>query len=112
MGRFTNRLAWETLRTFDTATLTGSYQLVGTALTKQSYILKMINNSNVLVTVSIDGATDIDVLPSNSFFLYDEATLVNPFPAGIPKGTQFFVKGGTPGVGLVYLVNQYIVETT
>jgi hypothetical protein len=111
MGAYSNRLAWETLRTFDTSTLTGSYQTIGLPLVWPSYILKMVNNSNVLVTVSIDGATDIDVLPSNSFFLYDEATSVNPFPEAVPKGTQFFIKGGTPGVGLIYLTTQYIVQT-
>jgi len=107
---YTNRLTWETLRTFDTSTLSGAYQLIGAPLLYPSYILKMVNNSNVLVTVSIDGATDIDVLPSNSFFLYDEDTSGNPTPEVVPKGTQFYVKGGTPGTGLIYLINQYIVE--
>ena len=111
MGSYTTRLAWETLRTFDTSTLNGTYQMIGTPLLWPSYILKMVNNSNVLVTVSIDGATDVDVLPSNSFFLYDLDTSGNPQPESVPKNTQFFVKGGTPGVGLIYLVTQYIVES-
>lgn len=106
---FTGRIAWETLRTIDSATFTGAYQAVSTPLVHQSYILKMVNNSTSLVTISIDGATDIDVLPANSFWLYDEGKvgLSSAFPA-IPAGTQIFIKGAA-GTGLVYLVNQYII---
>lgn len=104
---YTNRITWETLRTLDSATLTGGYDKVGTALAHQSYILKMVNNSSVLVTVSIDGVTDIDVLPANSFFLYDESEGNQAQPA-LPAGTQIFVKG-TAGTGNIYLVNQYLI---
>lgn len=105
---YTNRLAWEPLRSIDSATFTGSYQALGTPLAHQSYIVKMVNNSNVLVTISVDGVTDVDVAPASSFWLYDEDTSGNPTPEGLPEGTQFFVKGSA-GVGLVYLVIRYIV---
>lgn len=106
----TNRLAWETLRSIDSATLTGSYQAVGAPLVHPSYICKMVNNSTVLVTVSVDGATDIDVAPGNSFWLYDEGK-GSPlgFQPALPQGTQIYVKGSA-GVGLIYLVSQYIVS--
>jgi hypothetical protein len=104
---FTNRITWETLRSIDSATLTGSYQAVGTPLTHQSYIFKMVNNSTSLVTVSIDGSTDIDVLPASSFFLYDENEGNQAQPA-LPAGTQIFVKGGA-GTGLIYVINQYLI---
>jgi hypothetical protein len=110
MGSFTTRLDWETLRSIDSATLSGSYQTVGTPLLYPSYILKMVNNSTALVTISKDGVNDIDVLPANSFWLYDLDTSGNPAPESVPKGTQIFVKGATPGVGLIYLVSIYIVE--
>ena len=69
----------------------------------------MVNNSSVLVTVSIDGATDIDVAPANSFWLYDEGKAGHSaqIPA-LPAGTQFYVKGSA-GTGLVYLITQYIL---
>jgi hypothetical protein len=112
---YTQRLTWETLRTLDTASSpfsTGVYTAVGTELLHPSYILKMVNNSNVLVTVSIDGTTDIDVAPANSFWLYDESKVgaSGAFPA-MPQGTQIYVKSGTgaAGVGLVYVVSQYII---
>ncbi len=103
---YTARIAWEPLRTLDSATLSGGYLAVGTALAFPSYILKMVNNSNVLVTVSIDGSTDIDVLPANSFWLYDEDKTQSH--EGMPIGTQIFVKGSA-GTGLIYLVSQYLV---
>lgn len=110
MGSFTTRLAWETLRSIDSATLTGSYQKVGTPLQFPSYICKMVNNSTVLVTVSIDGATDIDVAPANSFWLYDESKEINGIGPvlALPQGTQIYVKGSA-GTGSIYLVSQYII---
>jgi len=106
----TNRIAWETLRSIDSATFTGSYQAVGTPLEHPSYICKLVNNSTVLVTISIDGINDMDIAPAGSFWLYDEGKVgqVSAFPA-LPQGTKFFVKGSA-GTGSVYLVSQYIKE--
>lgn len=108
---YTSRIAWETLRSIDSATFTGSKQAVGTPLAFPSYILKLVNNSTVLVTISIDGINDVDVAPANSFWLYDEGKvgLNSGFPA-VPAGTQIFVTGAA-GTGLVYLVNQYIIQS-
>ena len=105
---YTSKIAWETLRSIDSATLAGSYAAVGGPLLHPAYILKMVNNSNVLVTVSIDGATDVDVCPASSFWLYDEGKVDqnSAFPS-LPAGTQIYVKAGA-GVGLIYLVVQYV----
>lgn len=107
---YTSRIAWETLRTIDSTTFTGSKQAIGTPLVHPSYILKLVNNSTVLVTISIDGTNDVDVAPANSFWLYDEGKvgLSSAFPA-MPAGTQVYVTGAVAGTGLVYLVSQYIV---
>lgn len=105
----TGRLAWETLRSRDSATFTGSYQTLGTPLDNPSYICKLVNNSTVLVTISVDGTTDIDIAPAGSFWLYDEGKVsqFGNIPA-LSQGTQFYVKGSA-GTGSVYLVTQYIV---
>jgi hypothetical protein len=103
---YTQRLTWETLRSVDSATLTGIYVKLGTPLVNPSALLKIINNSTVLVTVSIDGVTDIDVAPSGSFWLYDESKTRNL--ESVPAGTQFWIKGAA-GTGSVYLVTQYII---
>jgi hypothetical protein len=105
---FTTRVAWETLRSIDSATLTGVYARVGTPFVHPSYKCKMVNNSTTLVTVSIDGVTDVDVAPANSFWLYDETLALGPNTEFLPEGTQIFVKGSA-GVGLIYLVTQYII---
>lgn len=112
MGSYTTQIAWETLRSVDSATFTGVYVPVGGPLLHPSYKCKLVNNSSSLVTISIDGVTDKDVAPANSFWLYDEGSFipgVAPLPA-LPQGTQIFVKGNA-GSGLVYLVSQYIVTT-
>jgi hypothetical protein len=107
---YTQRIAWETLRTFDSATLTGSKQALGTPLLHPSYILKMVNTSDTLVTVSIDGVNDVDVCPANSFWLYDEGKvgMSGGFPA-LPANTQIYITG-TAGTGNIYLVTQYIIQ--
>lgn len=108
MGSYTSKLAWETLRSVDSSTFSGAYVAVGGPLLHPSYICKLVNNSTVLVTVSVDGATDIDVAPAGSFWLYDEGKGQEAYQLSLPQGTQIFVKGSA-GTGLVYLVSQYIV---
>jgi hypothetical protein len=104
---YTTRIDWETLRSIDSATLTGSYQALGTPLLHPAYILKLVNNSTSLVTISKNGTTDIDVAPSNSFWLYDEDEGSSTHES-VPAGTQIYVKGSA-GTGLIYLVSQFIV---
>lgn len=107
MGNYTSRLTWEPLRSINSATFTGSYQALGTPLVFPSYISKLVNNSTVLVTVSTDGVTDMDVAPANSFWLYDEDK--GEQYQMLPEGTQIYVKGSA-GVGFVYFVSQYIYQ--
>ena len=103
---YTTRIEWETLRSIDSATFVGTYLKLGGPLLFPSYKIKLVNNSNVLVTVSKDGTTDIDVAPANSFWLYDEDVTNNH--ESLPAGTQIFVKGSV-GTGSVYLVSQYLI---
>jgi len=106
---YTNRIAWEVLRSIDSSTLTGSYQAIGTPLLYPSYICKLVNNGTTLIDISIDGVNDHDVAPPGSFWLYDEGKvgLSGAYPA-LPAGTRIFVKG-TAGTGLIYLISQYII---
>lgn len=110
----TNKIAWEVLRSVDSASLVSSstYYAVGRALLNPSFKLKMVNTSNVLVTVSIDGISDYDVCPANSFWLYDEtqAQLGTAQSPAIPQGTQIYVKAASAGTGLIYLVTQYLIQ--
>ncbi len=111
---YTNRVAWEALRSLDSSTMASAvtYYNVGGPLLFPSYKLKMVNASNVLVTVSINGTSDIDVAPANSFWLYDEtqASIATANCPAIPAGTQISVKSAAAGVGLIYLVSQYLIQ--
>jgi competence transcription factor ComK len=101
------RLQPEALRSRDSATFTGSYQTLGSALSHSACLVKFVNNSTVTVTVSWDGSSDHDIYPSGSFAVYDVTT--NTQQSGglyIPKGTQFYVKGSA-GTGSVYLIVLY-----
>lgn len=102
---YSTKVAWETLRTISSASLTGGYDALGTPLTHPAYIVKMVNLSDKTVTVSIDGSTDIDVCPTLGFWLYDEYKTIAR--ESLPQGTQFYVKG-TAGTGNIYLVIQYL----
>lgn len=108
---YTQQLLYEPLRSVDTSTLSGSYVPLGTALAYPASIVKLVNNSTVPVTVSTDGINDMDIAPTDSFFLYD-VTTNGPSNGGddgifIPQGTQYLISGSA-GTGLVYLVVQYI----
>ncbi len=108
---FKRKLIYETIRSIDSATFTGSYQALGTALAHPASLIKLVNNSTVLVTVSTDGVNDHDVAPSSSFFLYD-VTSDTPDESGsifVEQGRQYSVKGSA-GTGLVYLVVQYVAQ--
>jgi len=108
---YKRKLIYETLRSRDSATFTGSYQTLGTPLNFPSSIVKLVNNSNVLVTISVDGVNDHDISPASSFWLYDITTNHTTEYGSIfvHKDTQYYVKGSF-GVGLVYLVVQYIAQ--
>ena len=102
---YTTRVQWETLRSIDSAALTGGYDKLGTPTSHPAMKVKIVNMSNKTVTVSIDGTNDIDVCPTLGYWLYDE--MITQDHEGLPSGTQFFVKG-TAGTGLIYLVIQYL----
>jgi hypothetical protein len=107
MSSLSVRVFYETLRSIDSATFTGSYQALGTPLAHNPFLIKVVNTSTVPVTVSINGTTDHDICPAGSFFLYDEtANASREGGLTVAKGTQVWVKGAA-GVGTVYLVAQY-----
>lgn len=108
---FTQQLTYEALRSVDSSTLSGAYVALGGPLLFPASIVKLVNNSTSLVTVSINGTSDVDVAPAGSFWLYDNTTNspTTNSPIFAPEGRQYYIKGSA-GTGLVYLVVQYIVE--
>ena len=105
------KMTFDVLRSFDSTTFTGSYQNLGTPLTYAASIIKLVNNSTVLVTVSIDGTNAFDILPTLSYTVYDQTTNHAIDYTFMAKGTQFMVSGSA-GTGSVYLVCQYILPNS
>ena len=107
---YTTRVDWEPLRILDASTLGATRLPIGGPLVHPSYKLKLVNNSNVLVTISINGTSDVDVAPANSYWIYDENVTSNH--EGTPAGTQIYVLSstGAPGTGNIYLVSQFLLQ--
>lgn len=104
---YSPRILYEPLRSVNSTGLTGAYQVIGTPLVNPASIVKIVNNSTSLITVSTDGITDMDVCPGNSFFLYDiTSDAGSGSPLFFSAGTQFYINGGA-GTGLIYLVVLY-----
>lgn len=108
MGYQSSTIKYEALKSVDSATFAGSYVALGTPTAHEARILKIVNASNVAVTFSTDGSTDMDVLTAGASTIYYLGTeRGNPSPTSVlPKGTQFYAKGAA-GVGLVYVVVMY-----
>jgi hypothetical protein len=108
MGLQSTTIAYSPLQSVDSALFTGAFIPLGGATPHEARIFKLVNNSNVLVTISTDGVTPMDVLPASSFTLYDTSTnRSHSAPMlNLPSGTQFYASGPA-GTGLVYLVVLY-----
>lgn len=102
------RVAWETLRSIDSSTFTGAFAAIGTPLAHPCFLIKIVNESGVDITISVDGSTAIDIVPAGTYFLYDEcANASREAGLSIALGTQFYVEGSS-STGKVYLVAQYV----
>ncbi len=88
------------------STFTGSYQAINsTGTTEPCIIYKIVNNSTVDVTISLDGTNDHDFVPTASACVYDNNAGRQPINelALLAKGQVVYVKGSA-GTGSVYLV--------
>lgn len=102
------------LSTFDTATLTGTYQaLNSTGFPGNLFWLRIENASNTNVTFSYDGINDHEFLPGTAAAIPRESVIINfsgsPTDPGfiyLRKGTQVFVKGGA-GTGNITMSGFY-----
>lgn len=101
-------ITYEALKSIDSATFTGAYQAIGAATSHEARIFKIVNASNIGVTISLDGSTDMDFIPPSTFVLYDLGTnRGNPTASLVlQKGSQFYIKAAA-GTGLVYAIVMY-----
>lgn len=101
-------IRFDSLRSFPSASLTGTYQQVGSVFGHPMRVVKFVNNTNQDVLVSYDAVNDNDFVPANGFTLYDVTT--NAYNEGgkfvFQNETPIFVKG-TAGTGTFYVVAAY-----
>jgi hypothetical protein len=107
MGAQSTVIKYYPIQTINSATFTGSYLPIGSPTIYPSRIFKIVNDSSVLVFISTDGVTNMDVLPPSTFVLYDVGTNKGlPTPEFDLPPTQFYASG-VAGTGSVYVVTLY-----
>lgn len=100
------------LTTYDTSGLTGTYAaLNGSGVEQSLKVLKMYNASDVLVTLSLDGTTDHDVIPAGGTFVLDIQTNSHGWGGSnghwaIRNGQIIYGKGSA-GAGNLYIIGYY-----
>lgn len=102
------RLLPEALRSVAFGGISGTYAGIGTAILNPARIVYIVNTTDVLVTISMDGVVDHFVIPPMSYILIDvtsnKSLLGGAF--SVAQGTRFYVKGA-PTLGSVYLTVFY-----
>ena len=98
------RVKPEPLRTLAFGAISGTYAMIGTALAFPSRKLIIQNLTDVVVTFSDDGTTDVMVLPAGGMVILDRKYEESNDYYG--KGTQFYAMGA-PTMGAVYLSTWY-----
>lgn len=97
-----NKAQFQTLKSIDTSTFTGSYQLVG-VLSAPARIIVMVNGSNQAVTVSFDGTNDHAYFGASNAtpqqFNFGAALGTSGNALDLPKSTPIYAKGSA-GTGL------------
>lgn len=103
---------FDAIRSKASGSITNSYTVLGSALTRNWRITRIINDTDGDVMISADGTTDNLYLPAGSFVLYDFATnavSVNESDWFVMQiNTQFYVKyTSAPTTGSVYIEGVY-----
>ena len=101
-----NSMAYIPMTSINSSTFTGAYQVINTnGTTSPCFAFKIVNNSTVDVTVSINGTTDHDYIITKTAQIYDLQTNKQPQNDAclLAKGTKVYVKGSA-GTGSIYLI--------
>lgn len=106
---YTIKMVPNSIQSVAYSSITSSYTTLAT-VAAATRIVKIVNNTNGLILLSWNGdaSTDNDVLPANSFFLYDiSSNKINDNGCFIAEGTVFSLKysGSAPNSGSVYFVS-------
>lgn len=108
-----NKIFPVAIRSINSATFTGSYQAFGAIYTNPIRILKIINNSDEDVTISLDGGTtDHDFLPATTYCVYDFGTQRGMSADAMDLPAVGLMIKGSAGTGLVYAVAYCAITPT
>lgn len=96
----------DALRSISNASISSSYQALGSSLAHPMRLVRIMNNTNGDMLISFDTVTDNMFIPAGSFVLYDLTTnreeSLTYFVFAV--GTQFYIKySSAPTTGSVYL---------
>lgn len=97
---------FDTYRTLGFASITNTFQVLGSAFSHTGRIMCITNNTDGDMIFSIDGVNNQLFIPRNTFKLFDLVTNKECLDQTyvLIKGTQFYVKYATvPTTGAVYL---------
>lgn len=99
-----NKIIAVPLISFDSASLTASYQSLGPTPNSLSFI-RFVNDSDTDVSISYDGSTNNDIVLAGTEYQLNLSSFLgdNGRGAQFPKGKQVYAKG-TAGTGLFYVV--------
>jgi len=92
--------------TFDSASLTGSYQSISAGgIPNPVVVIRFVNDSDADFSISFDGATDHDIVLAGTEHSLNATSLFgdNARGAQFAQGTKIYVKGSA-GTGLFYVV--------
>ena len=103
------RMLPEVLRSLAFGSISGAYAGLGTPFANADRILDITNNTDVLLTFSVDGVSDYFVVGPNSYKIIDFTANASAQggTAAMASGTRIYVKGA-PTVGAVYLTVWYV----
>ncbi len=92
------------------STVTALYApLNGTGFSQAPFFIRIINASNMAITISYDGVNDHDFVVANSVLEIPCQSNAQPgaFVALFPKNTIVYIKG-TAGTGTIYIAGYYV----
>ena len=105
------RVRYEDLRSLDWTLITANYVAVGLPFNNPVCLIKLANDTDVNLLVSLNGLTDIDIAPANSYAVIDYNS--NKSNLGgyleVAAGEIIYVKAesGLPTGGKFYLTAIY-----
>lgn len=101
------RMRWEDLRSLAFGSISGTYSAIGSATENPARLIKVVNTTDVDITISTNGVDDQDIVAAGGFFLYDIMSNKSEQSCMfLDQGTIIYAKGA-PTEGSVYVVIIY-----